>query len=310
MKLTIRLGLVQVAVLAAFNSQGLAQALPDAEAIRSQQAIATVNGQPISLGELEYLFFARGVKPDERGVFQANLVDELIDRQLIREFLTGRKFVTLDAELDGQIGRVYDQIRKSGQEPAQFLEKIGFTEARLRTHLGLQVSWQTYVRLSVTDAQISEYFKAHRRELDGTKLRVSQIFLKKGDAADVAGQVSKLRVIKGEILEGKLKFAEAAEKYSESPSGRKGGDVGVITPIGDLPPAVSAAAYQLPVNQVSDPIESPFGAHLILVTKEIPGQYTQEDARPQILVKLSDQLWKQTVNERRKTSKIERLAVK
>lgn len=70
--------------------------------------------------------------------------------------------------------------------------------------------------------------------------------------------------IREEILAGKS-FAEAAKEYSSCPSSRNGGDLGYFGP-GAMVPEFDKAAFELPVNEVSEPVKTQFGWHLILVT--------------------------------------------
>ena len=58
-------------------------------------------------------------------------------------------------------------------------------------------------------------------------------------------------------------FAALAKAYSEGPSGPKGGDMGVFTP-GHMVAPFSKATQELEVGGVSDPVETPFGYHIIL----------------------------------------------
>ena len=70
--------------------------------------------------------------------------------------------------------------------------------------------------------------------------------------------------IKKEIAEGK-DFSAAAMEYSKCPSKAKGGDLGYFGR-GMMVPEFDKAAFDLPVGQVSDPVKTQFGWHLILVT--------------------------------------------
>lgn len=72
------------------------------------------------------------------------------------------------------------------------------------------------------------------------------------------------------------KFAELAKANSECPSSAKGGDLGEFTP-GQMVKEFDAVAFKLPVGKVSDPVQTQFGHHLILVTKKIPAVAAKGD---------------------------------
>ena len=70
--------------------------------------------------------------------------------------------------------------------------------------------------------------------------------------------------IKEEILSGKP-FDEAAMEYSLCPSGQEGGDLGFFGR-NVMVVEFDHAAFSLKVGDMSDPIQTNFGWHLILVT--------------------------------------------
>ena len=64
-------------------------------------------------------------------------------------------------------------------------------------------------------------------------------------------------------------FAELAKKYSEGPSAPQGGDLGYFTK-GKMVPAFEEAAFQLNKDEISEPVKSRFGWHIIkLIDKRI-----------------------------------------
>ncbi|MFK7818024.1 MAG: peptidylprolyl isomerase [Planctomycetaceae bacterium] len=79
----------------------------------------------------------------------------------------------------------------------------------------------------------------------------------KEEALKLATEISKQAQAAG------ADFAAMAKKHSDGPSGPRGGDLGVFPP-GQMVPAFSKATQKLKVGQVSGPVESPFGYHVIL----------------------------------------------
>lgn len=67
-----------------------------------------------------------------------------------------------------------------------------------------------------------------------------------------------------DILGGKT-FADVAKTVSKCPSGSKGGDLGYFTR-GQMVPQFDKAAFELPLGELSEPVQTQFGWHLITVT--------------------------------------------
>ena len=67
-------------------------------------------------------------------------------------------------------------------------------------------------------------------------------------------------------IEKKLKqgvsFSELAKDYSHCPSGKDGGNLGEFTK-GQMVPSFEKAAFSLQVDEISEPIKTQFGYHLI-----------------------------------------------
>ena len=68
-----------------------------------------------------------------------------------------------------------------------------------------------------------------------------------------------------------MTFADAAEKYSAGPSRAKGGDLGFIPRHGIMVEPFARAAFVLAKGEISPPMATVFGIHLITVTDVKPG---------------------------------------
>jgi len=104
------------------------------------------------------------------------------------------------------------------------------------------------------------------------KKQLHVILLKKGDIMTTFVKASHLLVkteeealkLKEEINNGK-DFAQAAMEVSLCPSGQNGGDLGYFTK-GQMVKEFEDAAFSMEVGEVSNPIKTQFGYHLIYLT--------------------------------------------
>ncbi|OGI03530.1 MAG: peptidylprolyl isomerase [Candidatus Melainabacteria bacterium GWF2_37_15] len=71
--------------------------------------------------------------------------------------------------------------------------------------------------------------------------------------------------LKARLLAGE-NFGKLAEEFSFCPSGKRGGTLGYITK-GQTVPNFEKAAFSLPEGEISEPVETEFGWHLIKVEK-------------------------------------------
>jgi peptidyl-prolyl cis-trans isomerase SurA len=118
-----------------------------------------------------------------------------------------------------------------------------------------------------------------------TQTHVSHILLRVGEGSDESDAVRKLLTIKANIEAGKGTFAEYARTTSQDGSAGQGGDLGWINP-GQTVPEFERAMNQLQPGQISNPVRTEFGYHLIMVQgrREVAASaQAQEDAARQAI---------------------------
>lgn len=265
--------------------------------------VARVNGQPITEADLD--FFAKTLKftTDELPKQREAMIDELIERQLLRAFLAQKKVAADPQRLDAHLTQLKTRLKAKGEDFDKLLAKSGFTEESLRRELKLPLDWDEYARREATDEKLRDVWKTRKAEFDGSEVRAAQIALKSDDPA---ADEKKLAELRSEILAKKITFADAAKKHSQAPSAAKGGDLGRFGFRGKQPPPYPQIAFGLKVGKVSEPTRSPFGVLLLTVTERIEGQLSLEDARPEILQVLSGEMQRDALRRERAQTKIER----
>ncbi|HEX4585837.1 MAG TPA: peptidylprolyl isomerase [Burkholderiaceae bacterium] len=93
---------------------------------------------------------------------------------------------------------------------------------------------------------------------------VRHILLRVTDAMPEGEVKRRLGDLRERVLQGGQDFGQLARLYSVDPSSTRGGDLGWLYP-GDTVPEFERAMNALQVKEVSEPIKSPFGWHLIQV---------------------------------------------
>jgi peptidyl-prolyl cis-trans isomerase SurA len=105
------------------------------------------------------------------------------------------------------------------------------------------------------------------------------ILIKVNETTSEAEGKTKIDRLKDRIAGG-AKFEDVARVNSEDTSSARGGDLGWISP-GDTVPDFERALSALAVNEVSEPVRTPFGWHLIQVLERRKQDVTQERRREQ-----------------------------
>ena len=121
--------------------------------------------------------------------------------------------------------------------------------------------------VTVSDASIDRYYGEHREDFERpATATVNLLNLPvRATSADTTLAVEKAQTLRDQIAAGSLEFEEAARTMSaDSATGLQGGDLGKRTR-GDLDAAFEEAAFSAVVGEVTGPVETGFGFHLLRV---------------------------------------------
>jgi peptidyl-prolyl cis-trans isomerase C len=164
---------------------------------------------------------------------------------------------------------------------------------------------QEYLKMKVesakalSDSDIETFYKAHKAEyMTPSQVKVQHIFLRLDPEAkpeDVAAVTAKASEISKEIKAGG-EFEKLVDKYSEDLGSKsKGGDLGFFNE-GQMVPEFSKAAFALKKGEISEPVKTEYGMHIIKVNDIVPEKQMElKEAAPAIRTKLEDESRKQIV---------------
>ncbi|MFN8109571.1 MAG: peptidylprolyl isomerase [Thermoleophilia bacterium] len=222
-----------------------------------EQAIASSTGQTMpKKGTKQYTDLAR------QGLAQ------LVQQQIVRSEVA--KCGTPCQVANSAVTKELDALKKqraggNDKKFAKFLADHKYTmdEARKLVRLNLaQTKLQNWVTRGVrfTPAQAKTYYDQHRAQYHIAEQRtVSHILVKtRAEADSIRAQVTPAN------------FAALAKKYStDTGSAKQGGNLGVMSP-GVFVKEFETAADALKQGEISKPVKSQFGWHIIYVTKITP----------------------------------------
>jgi foldase protein PrsA len=188
---------------------------------------------------------------------------ELIQKLVYMQILEGEYKVS-DKEVNQRLNEIKEQAGGEAGFKA-LLKQQGFeNEKQLMEQIkqSLYFFKATTDGVKVSDKQIEDYYEQNKDQY--TEVKTSHILV---DEESIAKEIT-------EELKKGTDFAELAKKHStDKVSAAEGGDLGLLSGKNqELDPTFLAAALKLKKDEVSDPVKTMFGYHIIKVTdrKETP----------------------------------------
>jgi parvulin-like peptidyl-prolyl isomerase len=287
LSLTVPLSLsLCLAARAAAQERPTAESATESATESTPPAVAaTVGDEAVSVSEAQRMLddvFHDRKKPaaDVLPMLQAQALEEVIKQRLALAYARRVGEFPSSAELTKAEKQYQIQLAAQGRKVADVLKAKSMTLTDLKRQVVWRLVWDRYLARYCTPERRETWFEAHHADVDGTELAVSHILLRPAAGAGPK-QFEELEkqaeAIRTEITSGRLDFSAAAEKYSAGPSAKQGGRLGKIGRHGPMEEAFSRAAFQLQAGQISPPVRSPFGVHLIRCDEVVPGKKTAAD---------------------------------
>ncbi len=149
----------------------------------------------------------------------------------------------------------------------------------------------------LTDPDLRAYYDAHKNEFEEAqgshiliRFRGSRVPLKPNEKDLTEPEaLAKAQEIRGKIVAGGDFAALAKAESDDAGSATKGGELGAFRH-GQMVKPFDEAAFSLPVGQVSEPVRTDFGYHIIKITSRT--SKTFDEAKPEIEKKIKPTLAK------------------
>ncbi|QWH41119.1 peptidylprolyl isomerase PrsA [Bacillus mycoides] len=150
---------------------------------------------------------------------------------------------------DKEVDKKYDEMKKQvGDQFDTLMKQQGLKEETVKNGVRASLAQEQAIEKTITDKELKENYKP--------EIKASHILVKDEATA---------KKVKEELGQGKS-FEELAKQYSEDTGSKeKGGDLGYFT-AGKMVKEFEDAAYKMKKDEVSEPVKSQFGYHIIKVT--------------------------------------------
>jgi peptidyl-prolyl cis-trans isomerase C len=228
-------------------------------------------------------------------------------RDQARQLALGRHLLLEEAVRQGieispaEVEEDLDRVRRACGTPKAFeehLRRLEATPESLRQTLAEARQVDELTRRLTADipepseSELQAFYDEHAGDFaEPERARVRHILIRT-DPKDQAGRptaLARIRALFDQLASGLASFEDLAREHSDCPSGREtGGDLGWIRR-GQMPGPFEDAALSLEPGAVSQPVETPYGFHLIRVEERQPARSVPfEEARDRIRERLRD----------------------
>lgn len=231
-----------------------------------EEVVAMVNDEKITKGE----FYDYLVEQNGEEVLEALILEKMLEMEV-----KANNIEITEKEIDAEYAKMAEAY--GGVEGLKnTLQMYGYTEDSIRKNLRLNLSIEKLMEplITVSDEEIASYFAENKEDFDvSEQVKASHILVATIEEADEV--LSKLN--SGES------FEDLAKEFSlDTSNAGNGGDLGyfgkgvMVQPFEDV-------AFRLAVGEVSEPVETTFGYHIIKIfDKKAAEKATLEGAKETI----------------------------
>ena len=300
-------GLLLAAVLAAFMPAGVHAAVVN-------RIVATVDGEPITTYQVDSFIRAnvRGADPESVSAEDRKKVLDLLINDMIVEMESSRLGVGVgNEEVETYIAQIKKQNNLDDEKLAKALEQQGLTLETYRIQVRKEIQRSQLLarnvrsQVNVTPEEIQKFYDEHKAqfsEADAVTVRHIFFAIPQGVDGQQAGQILSEKAKRAYTrLQGGESFETVARSMSEGPDASQGGMLGTLKR-GEMRPELEQIAFSLREGQFSQPVQSPYGVHILYVEKRhagtaVPLETVQEQIKERLYAQAVETRFQQWVTE-------------
>ena len=260
-----------VIVLSAFSLQAQQSQVLD-------KIIATVGREIVLQSDIEgriAMFLQQNpkVNPSDPEL-RKQVLESLINERLMVTKAVEDSIAVMDEEINQSLDFMMQNLMQTYGSEKRVEDLYGMSISRIRKNyrdevrkqlLVERLQQQKFMGVKCTNREVEDFYNQYRDSIRAIPASVELAHIVKHikPSADAKEEVKRLALkIRDSILKG-VDFAELAKRHSGDPgSARTGGDLGWVDK-GKFVAEYERAAYDLQSGETSQPIESPFGFHII-----------------------------------------------
>lgn len=229
--------IVGMIIILAFSVVGCSQ----------EVVVARVNDEKITKDE----FYDQLVTQNGEQVLNSLIAEKIMELEVEK-----LNIEITDAEMDAELAEMQDYY--GGEEEFNtFLTYVGYSLDDIKNNIETSIKYEKILEpyIEITEKEMKEYFETNKALFNQTEqVKARHILVDTKEQADE---------VKSKLNNGE-DFAELAKEYSKDGSSEKGGDLGYFGR-GEMVAPFEEAAFSMEVNEISEPVESQWGFHIIKV---------------------------------------------